>query len=210
MNWFIAFSLLYIFNLLHNLHAFNHLTKHNMLPSKCEGVEVVMKNWLPLVFGPEFAMLRRPSTSCFKGNASSGTSLINRLTTSTITSRKISSLNHKVLNHPMEGTTLKWSGLPDLPTPRSPVQSARKFSAVLGTTPAYNSISIRPRCFWLCSISKNTFGRGPVISKGWLTLVYRHRSQHGRTCHQTFSLPNLPLLPISSSMQHILHGLLYC
>ena len=48
------------------------------------------------------------------------------------------------------GTTLwnilpfKWSGFPDIPIPFSPVQSARKFSAVFGTMSLNNSIMIRP------------------------------------------------------------------
>jgi hypothetical protein len=39
---------------------------------------------------------------------------------------------------------LKWSCLPERPTPFSPVHKARKFSAVLGTTSARSSISMRP------------------------------------------------------------------
>jgi len=39
---------------------------------------------------------------------------------------------------------LKCSGFPDKPMPFSPVQRARKFSAVLGTTLLNNSITIRP------------------------------------------------------------------
>lgn len=44
-----------------------------------------------------------------------------------------------------KGLPRKCSGLPEEPTPRSPVTSARKFSAVFGTTSALSVISMRPR-----------------------------------------------------------------
>jgi len=53
---------------------------------------------------------------------------------------------------------LKWSGFPDLPTPFSPVQRARKFSAVFGTTSALNSITILPAGAPPIVMSKNTLG----------------------------------------------------
>ena len=55
---------------------------------------------------------------------------------------------------------LKWSGLPDGPTPFSPVQSARKFSAVFGTTSARSVISMRPDGAPPIVMSKKTIGFG--------------------------------------------------
>lgn len=42
------------------------LPKTVCLPFNQEVITVVMKNWLPLVFGPALAMLNRPATSCFR------------------------------------------------------------------------------------------------------------------------------------------------
>ena len=54
-------------------------------------------------------------------------------------------------------------GLPERPWPRSPVQSARKFSAVLGTTSARSVISMRPAGEPPIVMSKKTCG-----SRRWL------------------------------------------
>merc|ERR1719191_148848 len=53
---------------------------------------------------------------------------------------------------------LKWRGFPDLPMPFSPVQRARKFSAVLGTTSARSSMTMRPAAAPPIEISKKTLG----------------------------------------------------
>ena len=53
---------------------------------------------------------------------------------------------------------LKWSGLPEGPVPFSPVHSARKFSAVLGTTSARSVISMRPAGWPPIVMSKYTTG----------------------------------------------------
>lgn len=59
---------------------------------------------------------------------------------------------------------LKCNGFPLFPpTPFSPVHNARKFSAVLGTTSARNSISILPRGLPPIEISKNTTGLESLI-----------------------------------------------
>jgi hypothetical protein len=42
------------------------LPKTVCLPFSQEVMTVVIKNWLPLVFGPALAMLNRPGTSCFR------------------------------------------------------------------------------------------------------------------------------------------------
>mmetsp|Transcript_23780 Transcript_23780/g.39870 ORF Transcript_23780/g.39870 Transcript_23780/m.39870 type:complete len:200 (-) Transcript_23780:302-901(-) len=53
---------------------------------------------------------------------------------------------------------LKCSGLPILPSPFSPVHSALKFSAVLGTPCANSSITTRPAASPPIDTSKNTLG----------------------------------------------------
>ncbi|MFS8008731.1 hypothetical protein Hanom_Chr14g01276201 [Helianthus anomalus] len=53
---------------------------------------------------------------------------------------------------------LKCNGLPELPTPFSPVQSARKFSAVRGVVSAKKSMTIRPAGALLTVMSKKTLG----------------------------------------------------
>lgn len=49
---------------------FNTCPKTTCLPSKWGVGTVVIKNWEPLVFGPAFAMLSRPTLSCYEGNKS--------------------------------------------------------------------------------------------------------------------------------------------
>eukprot|EP00958_Prasinococcus_capsulatus_P018178 scaffold2093_cov425-Prasinococcus_capsulatus_cf.AAC.17 len=84
---------------------------------------------------------------------------IDRFTPCSVPAREVSALAHEILDDPVEiaplpeqgrhvtqtgaryrslsqSVTLKCSGLPHLPMPRSPVHSARKFSAVLGTASA--------------------------------------------------------------------------
>ena len=48
------------------------------------------------------------------------------------------------------------SALPDLPTPFSPVHSARKFSTVLGTVLPYRPNTMRPAAWPSISMSKYT------------------------------------------------------
>merc|ERR1711920_188479 len=102
--------------------------KTTCFPSRCEVTTVVMKNWLPLVSLPAFAIERRPGLVC----------LI----------LKFSSLNFSpyidfppvpsplVKSPPwiMNDLITRWNLDPLYPKPFSPVQSARKFSAVFGTT----------------------------------------------------------------------------
>ena len=45
--------------------------KTTCLLSRCGAGPQVMKNWLPFVFGPAFAMLRSPALVCLKWKASS-------------------------------------------------------------------------------------------------------------------------------------------
>lgn len=55
------------------------LPKTVCLPFSQEVMTVVMKNWLPLVFGPALAMLNRPATSCFRLKFSSYKSSVSGL-----------------------------------------------------------------------------------------------------------------------------------
>merc|ERR1712149_109364 len=59
----------------------------------------------------------------------------------------------------------RWNVLYLKPNPFSPVQSARKFSAVFGTTSVLNSITIRPTFSPPADISKYTFGNGASADK---------------------------------------------
>ena len=45
--------------------------KTTCLLSRCGAGPQVMKNWLPFVFGPAFAMLSKPARVCLKWKASS-------------------------------------------------------------------------------------------------------------------------------------------
>ncbi len=54
-----------------NKRSIPPLPKTVCLPFSQEVMTVVMKNWLPLVFGPALAMLSRPATSCFRSKFSS-------------------------------------------------------------------------------------------------------------------------------------------
>ena len=49
-----------------NRNSIPPLPKTVCLPFSQEVMTVVMKNWLPLVFGPALAMLNKPATSCFR------------------------------------------------------------------------------------------------------------------------------------------------
>lgn len=45
------------------------------LPSKCCAGANVMKNWLPFVFGPAFAMLNMPAPVCFNDGSISSSNV---------------------------------------------------------------------------------------------------------------------------------------
>ena len=56
----------------------------------------------------------------------------------------------------MRGAATLLTGFPDVPTPFSPVHSARKFSAVLGTVPPYSPSESLPAGSPPMDTSKNT------------------------------------------------------
>ena len=60
-----------------------------------------------------------------------------------------------------------WKDEPLYPKPFSPVQSARKFSAVFGTTSERSSMTIRPASWPPMEISKKQRGRAIFISEMW-------------------------------------------
>jgi hypothetical protein len=61
----------------------------------------------------------------------------------------------------------RWKVEPLYPKPFSPVQRARKFSAVRGTTSARRVISMRPSGEPLADISKKTTGLDMVEKENW-------------------------------------------
>lgn len=102
------------------------LPKTTCLPFRCGAGAVVMKNWLPLVLGPEFwGMRQRRDSRRKRGEKGAGKTYrhgqqptrivpqikilirkrlrpIHRRASGTIAVDKVPALDHEVLNHPME------------------------------------------------------------------------------------------------------------
>ena len=74
--------------------------------------------------------------------------------------KDIASSTQKIFEETLFKIISSYKNKNENPMPRSPVQSARKFSAVLGTTSARSVISIRPADFPSMVISKYTTGFG--------------------------------------------------
>mmetsp|Transcript_28735 Transcript_28735/g.77835 ORF Transcript_28735/g.77835 Transcript_28735/m.77835 type:complete len:205 (+) Transcript_28735:633-1247(+) len=132
--------------------------KTTCLPSNQGVLTVVIKNWDPLVLGPALAILRYMGPSCLRLKFSSSNLAPKMLSPpvpfplvkSPPWIMKLGMMRWKVL-------PLKCRGFLDPPTPFSPVQRARKFSVVLGTSSVKRPMTIRPACLSPIEISKNTF-----------------------------------------------------
>mmetsp|Transcript_6204 Transcript_6204/g.14136 ORF Transcript_6204/g.14136 Transcript_6204/m.14136 type:complete len:278 (-) Transcript_6204:233-1066(-) len=127
------------------------------LPSSHSVFAVHRKNWLPFVFGPALAMLRMPSPSCVSSKFSSA-NLEPKIDSPPVPFPAVKSppwhMNPGMTR--WKALPLKCRSFPLLPSPFSPVQSARKFSHVLGTTSPRSSMVIRPRLSPSASMSKYT------------------------------------------------------
>ena len=109
---------------------------------------VVMKNWLPLVFGPALAIERHPVSCCISLKLYLQVEVlvlefpaVNTFSSSSVSSSEITSLDHEIWDDSMERTSgisetafqNNKYGTPCAFFPFSPVHRALKFSTVLGT-----------------------------------------------------------------------------
>ncbi|PON93901.1 LOW QUALITY PROTEIN: hypothetical protein TorRG33x02_102910 [Trema orientale] len=105
-------------------------------PSSHGASAVQMKNWDPLVPGPALAMDRTPGPVCFLTKFSSGN--LAPMDSPPVPFPAVKSppwhMNPGMTRWKLE--PLKCIGFPLRPVPFSPVQSARKFSAVRGVVSA--------------------------------------------------------------------------
>ena len=140
----------------HHRDGVEHLAKDHMLfPSNHSHFPQVMKNWLPFVSGPEFAMLNKPGPECLKLKFSSAND------SPYDTSRPVSLEN--IPPWIMNSLMTRWNGVFKYPAgcePRvnSPVHIRRKFSAVFGVSSENSSILMRPEGTPPIVMSKKTTG----------------------------------------------------
>merc|ERR1719323_1691437 len=116
------------------------------LPSSHWVLAVQRKNWDPLVLGPALAIDRTPGPVCLRV--------------------KLPPWHMKL------GMTL-WKEDPLNPKPFSPVQRARKFSQVLGTTSARSSMMTLPTGAPSAVTSKKTLTVAIVLWIGWIRVDWR-------------------------------------
>eukprot|EP00303_Exanthemachrysis_gayraliae_P009057 CAMPEP_0206001816 /NCGR_PEP_ID=MMETSP1464-20131121/2350_1 /ASSEMBLY_ACC=CAM_ASM_001124 /TAXON_ID=119497 /ORGANISM="Exanthemachrysis gayraliae, Strain RCC1523" /LENGTH=302 /DNA_ID=CAMNT_0053375139 /DNA_START=202 /DNA_END=1111 /DNA_ORIENTATION=+ len=144
---------------LDHVHALDHLAEHDVLAVQPARLGRADEELAPVGVGPgvchgQDARARVRELEVLVGELAA----VDGLAARAVALGEVPALAHEARDDAVEPAALEVDGLPDWPTPFSPVQSARKFSAVRGTSEAKSSITRRPAGEPPMLMSKKTFG----------------------------------------------------